>query len=119
MRFGKVDEETIVSSTGALSLKQVPKNLVMIGGGVIGLELGSVWSRLGSKVTCVEFLPHIGGQGIDMEVAKSFQKILTKQGIQFKLEQKVVSAEKTGSGVKVNIESVKNPGQKETVSSTS
>lgn len=87
----------------------------MIGGGVIGLELGSVWSRLGSKVTCVEFLPHIGGQGIDMEVSNSFKKILTKQGVQFKLEQKVTSAERVGDQVKVNIESVKNPGAKETV----
>lgn len=111
----EIDEERIVSSTGALSLKEVPKKMVMIGGGVIGLELGSVWSRLGSKVTCVEFLPHIGGQGIDMEVSNSFKKILTKQGIQFKLEQKVTSAERVGDQVKVNIESVKNPGAKETL----
>ena len=76
---------------------------------------GSVWSRLGSKVTCVEFLPWIGGQGIDMEVSKGFQKILTKQGLQFKLEHKVLSADKSGSQIKVEIESVKNPGTKSTV----
>jgi len=75
-----------------------------------------VWSRLGAKVTCVEFLPHIGGQGIDMEVSKAFQKILTKQGVQFKLEHKVTGADKSGAQVKVNVESVKNPGTKETVS---
>jgi len=69
-----IDEETIVSSTGALSLKQVPKKLVLIGAGVIGLELGSVWSRLGADVTCVEFLSHIGGVGIDMEISKAFSK---------------------------------------------
>jgi dihydrolipoamide dehydrogenase len=108
-----VDEERVVSSTGALSLKQVPESIVMIGGGVIGLELGSVWSRLGSKVTCVEFLPHIGGQGIDQEVAKAFQKILTKQGIQFKLETKVISADTTSDTIKVNVESVKSPGKTE------
>ena len=78
-------------------------------------EQGSVWSRLGAKVTCVEFLPHIGGQGIDMEVSKAFQKILTKQGVQFKLEHKVIGADKSGAQVKVNVESVKNPGTKETV----
>lgn len=108
-----IDEERVVSSTGALSLKEVPKSIVMIGGGVIGLELGSVWSRLGSKVTCVEFLPHIGGQGIDMEVSKAFQKILTKQGLQFKLQHKVVSADTTGAEIMVNVESVKNPGKME------
>jgi len=111
----EIDEERVVSSTGALSLKEVPKTIVMIGGGVIGLELGSVWSRLGSKVTCVEFLSHIGGVGIDMEVSKAFQRILTKQGIQFKLDYKVIGADKSGPSVKVEIESVKNPGTKETL----
>jgi len=111
----EIDEDKVVSSTGALSLKEVPKDLIMIGGGVIGLELGSVWSRLGSNVTCVEFLPHIGGQGIDMEVSKAFQKILAKQGIKFRLETKVTSAEKTGDKVRVQLESVKTPGQKESV----
>lgn len=106
-----IDEERVVSSTGALSLKKVPESIVMIGGGVIGLELGSVWSRLGSKVTCVEFLPHIGGMGIDMEVSKAFQKILTKQGIQFKLNTKVVSADVTNDKITVNLENAKKPGE--------
>ena len=65
----KIDEETIISSTGALSLKEVPKRMIIIGAGVIGVELGSVWSRLGSEVTAVEFLGHVGGMGIDMEVS--------------------------------------------------
>lgn len=107
----EIDEERVVSSTGALSLKKVPESIVMIGGGVIGLELGSVWSRLGSKVTCVEFLPHIGGQGIDMEVSKQFQRTLTKQGLEFKLQTKVVSAEKSGDKITVAVESVKKPGE--------
>lgn len=63
------DEKTIVSSTGALSLESVPERLILIGAGVIGLELGSVWSRLGSKVTAVEFLGNVGGVGIDLDVA--------------------------------------------------
>lgn len=75
----EIDEERIVSSTGALSLKELPKNMLVIGAGVIGLELGSVWSRLGAEVTAVDFLDVIGGVGMDGEVAKSFQKILTKQ----------------------------------------
>ena len=75
-----------------------------------------MWSRLGSNVTCVEFLSHIGGQGIDMEVSKAFQRILTKQGIQFKLDNKVTGADTSGSLIKVNIESAKNAAQKETVS---
>ena len=65
----KIDEEQIVSSTGALSLKEVPKKMVVIGGGIIGLEMGSVWSRLGAEVTVIEFLGAIGGQGIDEEVS--------------------------------------------------
>ncbi len=76
-----------------------------------------MWSRLGSKVTAVEFLPHIGGQGIDMEVSKSFQRILQKQGLEFKLDTKVLSADTSSpSSIKVNVESVKNPDKKETVS---
>ncbi len=77
---------------------------------------GSVWSRLGSKVTCVEFLSHIGGQGIDMEVSKAFQKILVKQGIEFKLDNKVMSADKSGQTIKVQIESAKDSNVKQTVS---
>lgn len=109
----EIDEETIVSSTGALKLKEVPKRMVVIGAGVIGLELGSVWSRLGSEVTAVEFMPSIGGAGIDGEVSKSFQKILTKQGLKFKLSTKVVGAVKTGSGVTVSVESVKDGAKEE------
>ncbi|CAK8989189.1 unnamed protein product [Durusdinium trenchii] len=99
--FVEVDEEQIVSSTGALDLKQVPEKLVVIGGGVIGLELGSVYERLGSKVTVVEFLPTIGGIGIDGEVSKEMQKILKKQGINFMMSTKVTAVEKTGGLVKV------------------
>ncbi len=103
-----IDEERVVSSTGALSLKKVPETMTIIGGGVIGLELGSVWSRLGTKVTCVEFLAHVGGMGIDMELSKAFQKTLTKQGIQFKLQQKVMSADVSDPNkILVNIEAVK------------
>ncbi|KAF7309590.1 Dihydrolipoyl dehydrogenase [Mycena indigotica] len=90
-----IDEKQIVSSTGALSLSKVPEKFVVIGGGVIGLEMGSVWSRLGSEVTVVEFLGNIGGMGIDGEVAKQFQRLLAKQGIKFKLGTKVTSAVKT------------------------
>lgn len=104
-----------MSSTGALSLKEVPKRMVVIGAGVIGLELGSVWSRLGAEVTAVEFLTTIGGVGIDGEVAKTFQKILTKQGLKFKLGTKVTGAQKSGGLVKVSIEDAKNPDKKEEV----
>lgn len=103
----EVDEETIVSSTGALKLKEVPKRMGLIGAGVIGLELGSVWGRLGSEVTAIEFLTSIGGAGIDQEVSKTFQKVLTKQGFKFLLGTKVISASKTGSGVTVSVEGVK------------
>jgi dihydrolipoamide dehydrogenase len=93
----EIDEEVIVSSTGALSLKKVPESMIVIGGGVIGLELGSVWGRLGAQVTVVEFNKAIGA-GMDGEVAKSFQKVLQKQGMKFKLATKVVSAKKNASG---------------------
>ena len=83
-----IDEKNIVSSTGALSLEKVPNNLVIIGGGYIGLEMGSVWARLGSKVTVIEYLDHIT-PGMDKEISKEFEKILTKQGINFKLNCKV------------------------------
>ena len=84
----EIDEKNIVSSTGALSFTDVPKELVVIGGGYIGLEMGSVWSRLGSKVTVVEYLDFIT-PGMDREVSNEFKKILTKQGINFKLDNKV------------------------------
>ena len=86
----EIDEKNIVSSTGALSFSEVPKNLVVIGGGYIGLEMGSVWSRLGSKVTVVEYLDFIT-PGIDREISNEFNKILTKQGINFKLNNKVTA----------------------------
>ncbi|KAG9510219.1 Dihydrolipoyl dehydrogenase, mitochondrial, partial [Fragariocoptes setiger] len=100
----EVDEKSIVSSTGALSLERVPEKMILIGAGVIGLELGSVWSRLGSQVTAVEFLSHIGGQGIDMEISKSFQRTLTKQGLKFKLNTKVLKADKVDGQIIVTIE---------------
>ncbi|KAK9718778.1 Pyridine nucleotide-disulfide oxidoreductase [Popillia japonica] len=109
----EIDEDQIVSSTGALSLKEVPKRMIVIGAGVIGLELGSVWSRLGADVTAVEFLNLIGGVGIDQEVAKTFQKLLTKQGLKFKLGTKVTGATKTGGVIKVSVEDVQSPDKKE------
>ncbi|KAF7419265.1 dihydrolipoamide dehydrogenase precursor [Pleurotus ostreatus] len=110
----QIDEKQIVSSTGALDLQEVPKKMVVIGGGVIGLELGSVWSRLGAEVTVVEFLGAIGGVGIDEEVAKQFQKILSKQGIKFKLNTKVLSADKEGGKVLIKTEAAKG-GKEETL----
>ena len=86
----KIDEKNIVSSTGALSFSEVPQDLIIIGGGYIGLEMGSVWSRLGSKVTVVEYLDFIT-PGMDREVSNEFKKILTKQGMQFKLNNKVTT----------------------------
>ena len=98
-----IDEETVISSTGALSLKKVPKRMVVIGGGYIGLELGSVWSRLGCAVTVVEMLPRLA-PGLDAEVAKALQRVLEKQGIAFKLGTKVVKAETKGRNVKLTLE---------------
>jgi dihydrolipoamide dehydrogenase len=102
----KIDEKTIVSSTGALLLDTVPKHLVVVGGGVIGLEMGSVWMRLGAKVTVVEYLDTILGS-MDDDVSKQFQKILTKQGMTFKLGSKVTGVEKSAKGAKVTFEPVK------------
>jgi len=101
----EIDEEKIVSSTGALSLKSVPKKMVVIGGGVIGLELGSVWRRLGAEVTVIEYLDRIA-PGMDLEIAKQFQKSMEKQGIKFLLGQKVLSAKKDSKGVNLSMESV-------------
>jgi len=109
----EIDEDTIVSSTGALSLKKVPNKMVLIGAGVIGLELGSVWSRLGAEVTAVEFLNHVGGMGIDAEVSKNFQRILGKQGIKFKLGHKVTGAQRAGDNISVSIENVKDSSKQE------
>jgi len=86
----KIDEEIIVSSTGALSFKKVPKELIIIGGGYIGLEMGSVWKRLGSNVTVIEYLDHIT-PGMDKDISNEFLKILKKQGINFKLNSKVTA----------------------------
>jgi len=102
----KIDEKSIVSSTGALALTSIPKKLIVIGGGVIGLELGSVWGRLGSQVTVVEFTGRIAA-GADDEIAKEFKKILEKQGFVFKLNTKVTSAVVKPGGVEVTIEDAK------------
>lgn len=102
----EIDEERIVSSTGALALKEVPKKLAIIGGGIIGLEMASVWSRLGSEVTIIEFKDAIGA-GMDGEVAKSAQKLLAKQGLKFKLGTKVTKGVREGETVKIGVENVK------------
>jgi dihydrolipoamide dehydrogenase len=100
-----IDETVIVSSTGALDLAAVPKRIVVIGGGVIGLELGSVWRRLGAEVIVVEFMDKILGS-MDGEVSKQFQRIQEKQGIKFHLSSKVTKVEKTGKGAKITFEPV-------------
>ncbi len=97
----EIDEKNIVSSTGALSFSEVPKDLIVIGGGYIGLEMGSVWSRLGTNVTVVEYLDFIT-PGMDREISNEFQKILTKQGIQFKLNNKVTAVTNTKNKVVVD-----------------
>ena len=96
-----IDEKNIVSSTGALSLPSVPKELIVIGGGYIGLEMGSVWARLGSNVTVIEYLDFIT-PGMDREISSEFQKILTKQGIKFKLNNKVTSVSNAQNKVVVD-----------------
>ncbi|HVY18067.1 MAG TPA: dihydrolipoyl dehydrogenase [Rhodopila sp.] len=101
-----VDEKQIVTSTGALELDKVPGHLVVIGGGVIGLELGSVWQRLGAKVTVVEFLDRIA-LGMDTELATNFQRILQKQGMTFRLGSKVTGATTGADGVALTVEPVK------------
>jgi dihydrolipoamide dehydrogenase len=98
-----IDETSIVSSTGALSLAQVPKRMLVVGAGVIGLELGSVWRRLGAEVMVVEFLDRIL-PGMDLDVAKTTQRILMKQGMSFKLASKVTGVAKNGAGHRVSIE---------------
>jgi dihydrolipoamide dehydrogenase len=99
-----IDEEIIVSSTGALSLKQVPKKLIIIGGGVIGLEMGSVWLRLGSEVEVIEYMDHIT-PGMDREICDNFLKILKKQGMKFHLSSKVLDVQKNSNGATVIVES--------------
>jgi dihydrolipoamide dehydrogenase len=100
----EIDQKVVVDSTGALELPKVPKHLVVIGGGVIGLELGSVWRRLGAKVTCVEFVDQIL-PGFDGEVRKEANKIFKKQGIEFRLSTKVTKVENDGSKATLTLES--------------
>jgi dihydrolipoamide dehydrogenase len=107
------DEKIIVSSTGALELAKVPEHLVVVGGGVIGLELGSVWARLGAKVTVVEYLDMILG-GMDGDVAKQFQRMLAKQGFTFKMGSKVTGVAKSKQGATVTFEPVKG-GEAQTI----
>ena len=102
-----IDEKNIVSSTGALSLDKVPKKFVVIGGGYIGLEMGSVWSRLGSEVHVIEFLDFIT-PGMDREISNEFKKILIKQGIKFKMGSKVNSVKNNGTKVVINYTDTKN-----------
>ena len=99
----EIDEKNIVSSTGALSLNKVPKQLVVIGGGYIGLEMGSVWSRLGAEVTVIEYLDHIT-PGMDKEISQEFLKILKKQGINFRLNSKVSSVKNVKERVEVKFQ---------------
>ncbi len=102
----EIDEKNVISSTGALSLEKIPNNLIVIGGGYIGLEMSSVWARLGSQVTVIEYLDHII-PGMDREISREFQKILTKQGIKFKLDSKVTGAS-TEKNKKVIVDFVNN-----------
>ncbi len=102
-----IDEKNIVSSTGALSFEKVPNKLAVIGGGYIGLEMGSVWSRLGSEVIVIEYLDHIT-PGMDWEVSNEFQKILTKQGIKFQMGSKVNSVSNKENSVSINYTNLKN-----------
>jgi dihydrolipoamide dehydrogenase len=99
----EIDEKRVVSSDGAIALEQVPKRLLVVGAGVIGLELGSVWRRLGAQVTVVEFLDRIL-PGMDAEVARQFQRILQKQGMAFKLSSKVTGIDASGKTLKAKVE---------------
>jgi dihydrolipoamide dehydrogenase len=109
-----IDEKTIVTSTGALELDKVPGHLLVIGGGVIGLELGSVWRRLGAKVTVVEFQDHILG-AMDLDTSKQFLRILKKQGMEFMLSSKVTAVEKKGRKLSVTVEGAAGEAAAETV----
>ena len=102
----EIDEERVVTNTGALSLKELPKKLVLIGAGVIGLEMGSVWSRLGSEVTVVEYLDHIL-PGTDGEISKQAKKVFESQGLEFKMGTKVTGVEKLKTKLKVSVEPAK------------
>ena len=107
------DEKRVVSSTGALELPNVPRKLLIVGAGIIGMELGSVWRRLGAEVTVVEFLDHVL-PGIDSEVARQFHRIQQRQGITFKLSSKVTAVDTSGKALKVKVEAV-NGGTAETI----
>jgi dihydrolipoamide dehydrogenase len=110
----EIDEKQVVTSTGALSLERVPNRLLVVGAGVIGLELGSVWARLGANVTVVEYLDRIL-PGMDSEVARNFQRMLQKQGLEFKLSSKVAGVEKREDGsLSVHIEPAQG-GERETL----
>ncbi|ETS02664.1 dihydrolipoyl dehydrogenase [Trichoderma reesei RUT C-30] len=112
----QIDEKRVITSTGAIALQKVPETMTVIGGGIIGLEMASVWSRLGTKVTVVEFLGQIGGPGMDTEISKATQRILKKQGIEFKLNTKVVSGDTTSELVKLDIDAAKG-GKPESIDS--
>ncbi len=105
------DEEKILSSTGALSISKLPKKMIVVGGGYIGLEMGSVWSRLGTEVEVIEFLDHIT-PGMDMEISNEFMKILKKQGIKFQLNTKVEKIIKTQNGVSIETSNKENKKNK-------
>jgi dihydrolipoamide dehydrogenase len=109
-----IDEKRVVSSTGALELPSVPKRLLIVGAGIIGLELGSVWRRLGAEVTIVEFLDHIL-PGIDREIANQFHRMLLKQGLVFKLSSKVTAVDTAGKTLKVKVEPAAGGGAAETL----
>ena len=111
----EVDEKLVVSSTGALEFDAVPKHLLIVGAGIIGLELGSVWARLGAEVTVVEYLDRIT-PGVDEEVSKQFQRILQKQGFKFSLGKKVTEVKPLKASVKVTIEPAQSEGEAETLS---
>ncbi|MCG8447291.1 MAG: dihydrolipoyl dehydrogenase [Hyphomicrobiales bacterium] len=108
-----IDEKTVVTSTGALELNSVPEKMIVVGAGVIGLEMGSVWRRLGSEVTVVEFLDRVL-PGMDGDVGKQFQRMLTKQGMTFKLSSKVTGVNKEGNRLKVSVEPA-NGGETDTL----
>ena len=110
----EINEKNIVSSTGALSFNKVPDKLAVIGGGYIGLEMGSVWSRLGSEVTVIEYLDFIT-PGMDREVSNEFQKILTKQGIKFKMGSKVNTVNSKGDSVTISYTDIKNSKEEKIV----
>jgi len=111
-----IDEKKVITSTGAIALEKVPNKMVVVGGGIIGLEMGSVWCRLGAEVTVVEFLGQIGGPGMDAEISKNIQKTLAKQGMKFMLNTKVVKGDDSAEIVKLDVEAAKG-GKAQTVRS--